>query len=89
MITEYKEKTLFKDLKKIDQNIRTKIKTIIFEEIPAAQNFNDISNIKKIKGYKYYFRKKMGVYRIGFKYKNGIVTIMRALQRRDIYRYFP
>jgi mRNA-degrading endonuclease RelE of RelBE toxin-antitoxin system len=31
----------------------------------------------------------MGDYRLGFVFEQGVVTFVRCLQRKEIYRYFP
>ena len=79
------------DLKKIkDKKILRKVKELI-EEIEKAKSFKDIQNIniKKIKGYKYFYRIRVGDYRIGIKAEGNKVMFVRILHRKDIYRYFP
>ncbi len=67
----------------------SKIKKLCFEEIPELESFRNIRGMKKIEGEKIYFRIRSGDYRIGIKFENGIVSFMRVLHRREIYRYFP
>jgi len=60
-----------------------------FVEIPETKKIVHIKNTKKIRGYKTYFRLKVGNYRIGFEYDNNVIVFFRVLHRKDIYKYFP
>jgi len=67
MKIEYNEQFL-KDLKKLRHTaVYSSLKTLCFEELPVCENLSMISNIKKIQGYKFYYRIKAGDYRIGIK----------------------
>jgi len=46
-------------------------------------------NIKKLKGEGDYYRIRVGDYRIGMKVNDGVVSFVRILHRKEIYRYFP
>ncbi len=41
------------------------------------------------KGESSYYRIRFGDYRIGIKIEDDLVIFIRALHRKDIYRYFP
>ncbi len=86
-------KKFLKDLKKINKRnpqFFEKIKHISFNELPAYVEINDISNVKKLINYKNYYRIRVGSYRIGFK-KIAIdsIQLLRVLNRKDIFNYFP
>ncbi len=49
----------------------------------------DIPNCRKMRGYKNYYRIRMGDYRIGLELDNDTVVFKRYLHRKDIYKYFP
>ncbi len=50
----------------------------------------EISNIKKMKGKMFNaYRIKIGNYRIGIFYVDGMIELTRFMHRKDIYRYFP
>lgn len=86
---QYSEKFL-KDLKKLKRtNYYNKIYDLCFNELPEFDDINSIKNLKKIQGYSDYFRIKFGVYRIGLKIEGEYIQLMRVLQRKDIYKYFP
>ncbi len=79
-----------KSVKKLkNPDIQTRIwETILtLEETPALRG---IPNVKKLEGFKTFYRVKLGQYRLGFELvsPDTIVLILIA-HRRDIYRYFP
>jgi mRNA interferase RelE/StbE len=83
------EKSFLKDIEKLnDKNtaIKLKAKLLEFEE---QSDFANMQNIKKLKGYKNYYRLKIGDYRLGFSYEEGNLNIIRFLHRKDIYKLFP
>ena len=78
-----------KDLDKID-NVKLKSKiTKLIEQIESASKLSDLSNVKKITGYKSAYRFILGDYRLGFYFENNIIEFARLLHRKDIYRLFP
>jgi mRNA interferase RelE/StbE len=88
MIVKF-ESSFHRDIKKIrDKKLSAQIKTVIsiVKEVPSI---NDIPNFRKITGSKYYYRIRIGSYRIGCKYRNNEFTFIRFLHRKDIYNYFP
>jgi len=83
------EKSFLKDIKKInDKNIANKLKKILnkFEE---EENLTTFLNVKKLKGFDNFYRIKIGNYRLGFKYENESIEVIRFLHRKDIYKLFP
>jgi mRNA interferase RelE/StbE len=86
--TEFKESFL-KDLRKIrNAELLNHIASVI-EQIEEANGVSGINNLKKLKGESAYYRIRMGDYRIGLIIKNDLVTFVRFLNRKEIYRYFP
>ncbi len=83
--------SFIKDFKKLPKEIKSEIRRICFEIFPLAKNLREIKecNIKPIKGFKNFYRIKLGDYRIGFKKEDGTIIFMRVKHRKDIYRYFP
>jgi mRNA interferase RelE/StbE len=78
-----------KDTDKIaDAKLLLKIADII-EQVRKAQSFADIPNLKKLKGFKNYYRIRIGDYRAGITIENRNVAFERLLHRKDIYRYYP
>lgn len=83
------EKGFFKDIQKLNnKNIAKKLKKQIIE-FETSTSIQNISNIKKLKGYQIYYRLKIGDYRLGFTYENDQIDLVRFLHRKDIYKLFP
>ncbi|HZG41619.1 MAG TPA: type II toxin-antitoxin system RelE/ParE family toxin [Longimicrobium sp.] len=57
--------------------------------VEAAPDLRSVSNLKKLSGSGSYYRIRVGEYRIGLSIKDDVVTFVRVLPRKDIYRYFP
>ena len=89
MNTEYLPSFL-KDLKALKSTPNFKsIKALVFEEIPNIPEFEEINNLKKLKGYETAYRIRIGDYRIGFTFDGKTIIFFWVLHRKDIYRYFP
>lgn len=79
----------YKDLDKIkDPVIKKEILQLIYqtEQLP---NFRLIGNLKKLKGYKYAYRIKLGIYRVGVFIEKDTIEFARIAHRKDIYKIFP
>jgi len=61
----------------------------VIEEVELSEITTEITNFKKLKGETDYYRIRFGNYRIGIKIEDDLVVFIRALHRKDIYRYFP
>ncbi len=83
------EKSFAKDLKNIREKVLLKRVKDIIEEVKKAENLNEISNIKKLKGYDTFYRIKFGDYRVGFEVVDNKVIFTRFLHRKEVYRFFP
>ncbi|MFB2968380.1 type II toxin-antitoxin system RelE/ParE family toxin [Aerosakkonema sp. BLCC-F183] len=82
--------SFIKDLKALKSTpVFESIKTLVFDEIPDIPNFEDIPNLKKLKGYENAYRIRLGDYRIGVVFDGETVTYYRVLHRKEFYRYFP
>jgi mRNA interferase RelE/StbE len=82
-------KSFEKDLGKIrDETLLLRIKTVI-EEVETAESLLKISNIKKLNADGNYYRIRVGDYRVGFTEDEDMITFVRVLHRKEIYRYFP
>ena len=88
MRVEFKESFL-KDLRSIkDKSLKARVKDAI-ENVENAKRLDEINHFKKLKLGRNYYRIRISDYRIGLKVENEIVTFIRILNRKDIYRYFP
>jgi len=59
------------------------------DNVKQAQTTIEIKNLKKLKGYKNYYRIRIGDYRIGLFIEKNLVEFTRFIHRKDIYKYFP
>ncbi len=77
-----------RDVKKSTTDVQGSVWGVI-ENIKAARTLHDISNMKKLKGYKTAYRIKVKTHRLCFYYENVMITIARFLPRKDVYQFFP
>ena len=82
-------KTFLKELSRMPTGQRTKIEQFIFKETSAFTQLSDLPNLKKLKGYKNYYRIRFGNYRAGIRLQNDTLIFERLLHRRDIYKFYP
>ncbi len=79
-----------KDLKKLKkQPIYQRVFDSAFDTLPNAEDLLNISSVKAMKGYPNQYRTRIGDYRIGIEVCGDSVEVMRALHRKEFYRYFP
>lgn len=63
-------------------------KTII--EFENSSSLTELSNIKKLTGYKFYYRIRIGEYRLGIeKIAENTFRFIIVAHRKDIYKLFP
>lgn len=84
------DKSFLKSLEKIDDlNLLGKVEKIISDCV-TAESLKDIHNLKKLSGFKNYYRIKSGSYRIGFELiDKKIIRFIIFTHRKDIYKKFP
>ncbi len=89
MKTEF-TKSFARDLRvrRNDVNFLNRVREII-EQVESANAIIDIRNLRKLKSESNYYRIRLGNYRIEVRGQKDLVIFIRALHRKDIYRYFP
>lgn len=89
MIIEF-DKSFEKSLEKIrNKTLFQKIEKLIIE-FENAKTLAELSNIIKLTGYKYYYRVRIGEYRLGFeKIDENTLRFIIVAHRKDIYKLFP
>jgi mRNA interferase RelE/StbE len=88
MNTEFR-KSFEKDLLKIlDADLSQRVQEVI-EKVEKAEVLSDVYNVKKLKGEPDSYRIRVGDYRVGITVNDGLVSFVRILHRKEIYRYFP
>ena len=81
--------TFLKDIEKIkDPKTARKIEKLI-STLKQAASLEDVSNVKKMKGYSISYRIKSGNYRMGVYKELDHIELARFLKREDIYKVFP
>ena len=88
MTVEYL-KQFSKDLLKVkDESLKGDLFSIII--VPKnAETLNELSNVKKLKGYQNAYRIRIGKYRLGFYFDGEVIELARFAKREDIYKLFP
>ena len=84
----YKKKFL-KDVNKLPDHIKNGIMDIVFKQIPELENIHDFGGLKKLSGFKNFYRIRCSDYRIGIAIQQDKVIFFRVLHRKDIYKFFP
>jgi len=87
MIVEFREE-FDKDLSKIDKKILKRI-FLKIEELENVLSLNNLSQIKKLRWFKNFYRIRIWDYRLGFSISDNKIILERFLHRKDIYKYFP
>lgn len=83
------KKAFLKDLAKVHPDYRKRIEDLVFERIPASKDIFTEFDIRKIQGYRDYYRIRVGMYRIGCRIQDGILILYRVKSREEIYGVFP
>ena len=84
------KKSFLKDLAGLPKRYRLRIEKLVFQEIPELDDLFAALDIKGMKGYRDYYRIRVGDYRIGCQIRQGEQIIFcRVKSRADIYRLFP
>jgi mRNA interferase RelE/StbE len=82
-------KSFQEDIEKIsDQQVLTRLNSLL-QSLEQAPSLTEIHNLKKLKTSGSYYRIRFGDYRVGLKFENGQLHLIRFLHRKDMYRYFP
>lgn len=89
MIVEF-DKSFEKSLTKIkDKKIFPKIENFI-ESLESKSSLEELPNIKKLSGFKLYYRFRLGDYRIGLeKISHDTIRLIVIAHRKEIYNIFP
>ena len=81
--------SFLKAIKKLDNDqLKTDITNAILD-VESTENLRHISQLKKLKGFKHYYRIRIGNYRIGLRIEGDTVYFVDVDHRSNIYRIFP
>jgi len=78
-----------KECTKLPPKINNRVKEFVF--ITLANTANPLQHFEKMKGFKTYYKKRFGDYRLGVEINQSSKTVyvLTIMNRKDIYRYFP
>jgi len=57
--------------------------------LETLDSIADIPNLKKLNAKGNYYRIRVGDYRMGFKIEKNVILLLRFLDRKEMYKYFP
>lgn len=77
-----------KDAVKLPKQVQKEIAELI-EKIEKATKLTELPSCKKLQGFKTAYRIRIGNYRIGFFFEKNTIELVRVLDRKNMYRFFP
>jgi len=83
------KKQFLKDLAAIPLPYKKQIENLVFDELPLEDQKSLFSKISKMKGYDWFYKIRVGDYRIGLYINLDKLIFKRVLHRKEIYRFFP
>ncbi|MCX6200546.1 MAG: type II toxin-antitoxin system RelE/ParE family toxin [Bacteroidetes bacterium] len=83
------QKSFEKDIEKISNKKLAEQVNALIEDLENCSSFSEIRNIKKMKAKGSYYRIRIGHYRLGLKQEKETLLLLRFMDRKDIYAYFP
>ena len=83
--------SFLRDFKKLPRDIKEEVREVCFSVFPKINSLYEFRNypLRKMKGFKFFYRITVKDFRVGFKKLDGEVKFMRVLPRKDIYKFFP
>jgi mRNA interferase RelE/StbE len=89
MIVEF-DKSFSKSLDKIKDPATLQRTEKVILKLEKAYSIKDVKNLKKLSGFKNYYRIRVGDYRIGVEQiDNKTLRLIIIAHRKDIYKKFP
>jgi mRNA interferase RelE/StbE len=83
------QKSFEKDIEKITNKKLAEQVSIVIQELESCRSLSEIHNVKKMKAKGNYYRIRIGNFRLGLKQEQQTLTLLRFMDRKDIYSYFP
>ncbi len=77
MNVRYK-KQFMRNLNNLPDQIKKKIQTIVFEQVPEAATLQEINGLKKLKSHDHFFRLRHSEYRVGMSMKKQPSLILSS-----------
>jgi mRNA interferase RelE/StbE len=83
------QKSFEKDMRKVsDKDLAAKV-LIVISQLEDFQMLSEVPHLKKLKQKGNYYRIRIGNHRLGLKVIKDVIVLIRFLDRKDIYNYFP
>ncbi len=84
------DRSFLKSLDKLaDTDVKEKVAALI-EQVEAVTSLSEVPHLKKMAGFKTFYRIRLGDYRVGVELEPGAtVRFIIVAHRKDIYRIFP
>ena len=83
------EKKFLKDLRNLTDNSFLIYIESLVKALKSSDSLRSFKECKKLKGSDIHYRFKFRNLRIGVSFKEGKIKFIRALHRKEIYRFFP
>lgn len=89
MVVEF-DKSFYKSLDKIkDKSLFPKIEKVI-SILEKSNSLSEIASVKKLSGFKAYYRYRLSDYRIGIEQiSKSTIRLIVIAHRKDVYSMFP
>ena len=71
-----------------DESLKLRLAQAV-QNVMRANTLQDIINLKKMKGHSAAYRIKIGDYRVGLFFEDGLIIFAYMAHRKDIYNHFP
>lgn len=82
-------RSFLKDIKKLNDPATARKLEKALANIKMADSPGEVPDLKKMKGYSFVYRVKVGEYRLGIYMEGDAVEVARFVKRNDIYKVFP
>ncbi len=83
------QRSFEKDISKLnDKSLARKVLALI-QSLETCDSLADVPNLKKLNAKGNYYRIRVGDYRMGLKLEKNVIVLLRFLDRKAMYKYFP
>lgn len=83
------QKSFEKDVAKIQNKKLAANLFALIDRLEKCTTLSEIKHVKKMAAKGNYFRIRVGNYRLGLKVESESLILLRFMNRKEIYRYFP
>lgn len=68
---------------------RKQIEAFVFETLPSSFSLETLGSAEKMSGFDNYYKIRFGEFRIGLVKTSKTIELLRVLNRKEIYKFFP